>query len=166
MKRKSLSKITLGRWPIFTHLLVRFTSQMMLDMAQLQGKQPSWPAIQWLFMSIQQELYMHCELVRLPAPLLPHCRPHTSVWCGAHSSSHNHPPATNKHGGGGGASCRRLFHSSISVRTRNRRRRPQMLDLPLTPVWFYTVIFTYWSHEGLLRDPRGLETVTICYSLS
>lgn len=108
---ESLSKITLGRWPSFTHLLGRFTSQTILDVAQLQWKQSFW-ATQWLFMSIQQKLYMRCELVRLLGSLPPHCSPHTSVWCGAHSSSHNHPPATNKHlgvGAGAGEGWGRLL---------------------------------------------------------
>lgn len=96
-KWKSLSKTALERWPIFTHLLGRFTSADYAGYGTVPMK-TAFPATLRLFMSIQQELYMHRELVRclgsLPTSL---CSTHTSVWWEVLSSSHNHPPATNTH---------------------------------------------------------------------
>lgn len=96
-KWKSLSKSALERWPIFTHLLGRFTSADYAGHGSVPMK-TAFPATLRLFMSIQQELYMHRELVwclgSLPTSL---CSTHTSVWYKVLSSSHNHPPATNTH---------------------------------------------------------------------
>lgn len=81
----------------FTHLLGRFTSADYAGYGTVPMK-TAFPAILRLFMSIQQELYMHRELVRCLGSLPTSLRStHTSVWWEVLSSSHNHPPATNTH---------------------------------------------------------------------
>lgn len=140
-KWKSLSRSALERWPIFTHLLGRFTSADYAGHGSVPMK-TAFPATLRLFMSIQQELYMHCELVRcfgsLPTSL---CSTHTSVWCKVFGSSHNHPPATNAHLSGAPAGD---FFRVVVCRRGTGRGRHLTPDFP-PPL--SGSIFIYWSLE-------------------
>lgn len=100
----------------------------------------------------------------------PHSVVHTPLWCKALSSSHKHPPATNTPSSGAPAGD---FPTAVVCGCRVGRGRPQMPDFPPPPVWFYTVIFIYWSLEVSIYSTKassvvhtgGLETVKICYPL-
>lgn len=168
-KWKSLSKGALERWPIFTHLLGRFTSADYAGHGLVPMK-TAFPVTLRLLMSIQQELYMHRELVRclgsLPTSL---CSTHTSVWCKVLSSSHNHPPATNTHLSGAPAGDSSRVVSC--VRTRHRKGKTSDAWLSPTLVWFYLHLLKPGGvnlfHQDLFwSTKRGLETMKLCYPLS